>query len=125
MAEGFLKTFDPSMEVYSGGTFPEARINPRAVQVMQEKGIDISGGKPSSVDEFIHEAFDYVITVCDNAKETCPIFTGKVGELLHIGFEDPAEAQGSEEEILTKFREIRDLIEQDFLIFYTKNIKES
>ncbi len=122
MAEGFLKSFDPGLEVYSAGTNPSAEVHPKAIQVMKEIGIDISNGYPKNVNQFLNDSFDYVITVCDNAKETCPVFLGNVKEQLHIGFEDPAEATGTEDEILSKFREIRDEIKRDFDKFY-KSIK--
>jgi len=122
MAEGFLKSFDSELEVYSAGTKPAERVNPKAIQVMQEMGIDISKNYPKDVEQFVNESFDYVITVCDNAKETCPVFTGKVGQQLHIGFEDPAEATGTEEEILAVFRRVRDEIKEKFWEFY-QNLK--
>ncbi len=124
MAEAFLKFFDLSMEVYSAGTMPSGEVHPLAVKVMKEEGIDISGGYPKDVSRFIDKSFDYVITVCDNAKETCPVFTGKVKHRLHIGFDDPAEAKGTEEEKLKVFRRVRDEIKHDFNKFY-KNIVET
>ena len=123
MAEGFLKSFDSELEVYSAGVKPESKINPNAVKVMNELGIDISDGKPQDVNEFINDSFDYVITVCDNAKETCPVFLGDVKEQLHIGFEDPADATGTDEEILSVFRKIRDEIKVEFTRFYHGKIK--
>ena len=123
MAEGFLKSFDSELNVYSAGTNPSGTVHPKAIQVMKEIGIDISVGYPKNVDEFLNKSFDYVITVCDNAKETCPVFVGKVNERLHIGFEDPAEANGTEEEILSEFRKIRDEIKDRFEEFYSKEIK--
>jgi arsenate reductase (thioredoxin) len=122
MAEGFLKSFDNELEVFSAGVKPEERVNPKAVKVMSELGIDISGGKPQDVNEFINDHFDYVITVCDNAKETCPVFLGNVKEQLHIGFEDPADATGSEEEVRAVFRKVRDEIEREFREFYNSKI---
>ena len=95
MAEGFLKSLDPSLEVYSAGTLPARHVHPKAVRVMAEAGIDLSSKMPKNVEQFLHEAFDYVITVCDNARETCPVFFGEVKQRLHFGFEDPAEAAGS------------------------------
>jgi arsenate reductase len=124
MAEGFLNSFDNNLHVRSAGTNPSGQIHPKAVQVMSEIGIDISDGKPENVDQYVNEEWEYVITVCDNAKETCPIFLGKVKHQLHIGFEDPAEAIGTNNEILTIFRRIRDEIKKDFYDFYVKNIKE-
>lgn len=122
MAEGFLKSFDSRLEVYSAGTNPSAKVHPKAIQVMKEIGIDISAGYPKNVDRFLDKSFDYVITVCDNAKETCPVFMGKVKETLHIGFDDPAEARGSEDEILSEFRRIRDEIRQRFQQFYHERV---
>ena len=117
MAEGFLRHLRPEWEVYSDGTNPSGQVHPKAVQVMAEIGVDISDGKPKTVDQFLHQAFDYVITVCDNARETCPVFMGDVNEQLHIGFEDPAAATGSEEEVLYVFRKIRDQIRSRFQEF--------
>jgi arsenate reductase len=118
MAEGFLKSFSNEIEVYSAGTNPEKRINPFTVKVMSEVGIDISLNEPKNVNLFVNKVFDYVITVCDNAKESCPIFLGEIGETMHIGFDDPAEAKGTDEEILFEYRRIRDLIYREFNEFY-------
>ncbi len=118
MAEGFLKDMDPELEVYSAGTNPSDRVHPRAVEVMSELGVDLSSNRPENVSGYLDQAFDYVITVCGGAKETCPTFQGKVGRNLHIGFDDPADATGTEEEILFEFRRIRDEIRRDFGEFY-------
>ncbi len=118
MAEGFIKSFDNNLTVYSAGTNPSNQVHPKAIQVMQEVGINISNNYPKKVDVFLDEPFDFVITVCDNAKDTCPVFIGKVGKQLHIGFEDPAVATGTEEEILSEFRRIRDQIKNDLYKFY-------
>lgn len=123
MAEGFLNSFDNRLEVFSAGTNPSSRVHPKAIQVMSEIGIDLNKNYPKKVDQFINDPFDFVITVCDNAKETCPVFIGKVGKQLHIGFEDPADATGTEEEILSEFRRIRDKIKKDFFKFYLDNLK--
>lgn len=123
MAEGFLKSFDSSLEVYSAGTNPSSQIHPKAVEVMKELGIDISGNYPKNVIKYIDDPFDYVITVCDNAKETCPVFTGKVKKRLHISFEDPAKAKGTEDEILSVFRMVRDKIKTEFIEFYQNQLK--
>ncbi|MDP2303205.1 MAG: arsenate reductase ArsC [Ignavibacteria bacterium] len=123
MAEGFLKSFDSELEVFSAGTKPSNQVHPKAVQVMNEIGIDLSANYPKHSDEFINDELDFVITVCDNAKETCPIFLGKVGKQLHIGFEDPADAEGTEEEVLEVFRRIRDEIKTDFYKFYLEQVK--
>ena len=118
MAEGFLKSFDKDLDVFSAGTAPSGHVHPKAIQVMDEIGIDISDSYPQHVDEFLDMDFDYVITVCGGAKESCPNFSGKVKENLHIGFNDPAEATGSEEEVLAVFRRVRDEIKRDFFVFY-------
>ena len=123
MAAGFMTTFDHQLEVHSAGTDPSSQIHPKAVQVMAELGIDISQGQPKSVDRFIKESFDFVITVCASARETCPLFPGEIRETLHIGFSDPAEAEGAEDEILTEFRRVRDEIKQRFRQFYDDKVK--
>jgi len=123
MAEGFLKAFDGDLEVYSAGTNPSAEVHPKAVAVMKELGVDISHGKPENVDQYISQAFDYVITVCDHAKETCPVFAGEVKQRLHIGFDDPAEATGSEAEIMETFRRVRNEILVDFFRWYQTELK--
>jgi len=122
MAEGFLKSFDKKLEVYSAGTAPTSQVHPKAIQVMAEVGIDLSQNEPKSVSQFLAQEFDYVITVCGGAKESCPMFTGKVKNRLHIGFEDPADAIGSDEEITAEFRKIRDEIKTGFYQFYKENI---
>jgi arsenate reductase len=91
--------------------------------VMKEIGIDLSKNTTKNVEQFLNESFDYVITVCDNAKETCPVFWGKVGKQIHMGFEDPADAVGTEEEVLSVFRKIRDEIKNEFHKFYRKNLR--
>ena len=124
MAEGLLKSFDKNLEVYSAGTKPAEKVNPFAVKAMQEIGIDISEGKAENVDKYLSQSFDYVITVCDNAKETCPIFIGNVKHRLHIGFDDPADAVGTEEEVMPVYRRVRDEIKKDFYEFYKTNLKD-
>ncbi len=124
MAEGYLRSLDPSLKLYSAGTEPGRQVHPLAIQVMKEKNIDISDGQPKSVNDFIHIPFDYVITVCDGAKEACPVFTGEVKHRLHIGFDDPAEATGTEEEVLAVFRRVRDEIIRDFGKFYDEEIRK-
>jgi arsenate reductase len=89
---------------------------------MKEAGIDISDNRPHNVDVYLDQAFDYVITVCGGAKESCPNFHGQVGKNLHIGFDDPAEASGTEEEICAEFRRIRDEIRRDFSKFYKAEV---
>ena len=122
MAEGFLKSFDKNLEVYSAGTKPADKVNPFAVKAMKEIGIDISKGIAENVDKYLSQSFDYVITVCDNAKETCPVFMGSVKHRLHIGFDDPADAVGSEEEIMPVYRRVRDEIKNEFFNFYKDNL---
>ena len=124
MAEGFLKSFDKNLEVYSAGTKPAEKVNPFAVKAMKEVGIDISNGIPENVDKYINQSFDYVITVCDNAKETCPVFMGNVKHRLHIGFDDPADAVGTEDEVMPVYRRVRDEIEKEFFIFYKNNFSK-
>ena len=118
MAQGFLKSFNDKIEVESAGTQPASKVNPNAVKAMGETGIDISKNSPKSVDEFLNNEWDYVITVCDDAKETCPVFLGKVKHRMHFGFEDPSNASGSEEFIMSEFRRIRDEIKTTFFRFY-------
>ena len=124
MAEGYLKSFDENLEVFSAGTKPAEKINPFAVKAMKEIGIDISTGIAENVDKYLSQSFDYVITVCDNAKETCPVFIGNVKHRLHIGFDDPADAVGTEEEVMPVYRRVRDEIKKDFYEFYKSNLKD-
>jgi len=123
MAEGFLKTFDDRITVVSAGTEPSSQVHPKAIAAMQLVNINISSNYPKSVSDFINQNFDYVITVCGGANQSCPTFTGNVKTRLHIGFDDPAEANGTDEEIMKEFLRIRNEIEQDFRSFYTKQIK--
>lgn len=123
MAQGFLQSFDKNLKVFSAGTEPAKQVNQTAVQVMKELGVDISHHKPKMLDQYILEEWDYVITVCDHANESCPLFMGKVKHRLHIGFEDPSYAQGSEEFILSEFYRVRDEIKERFLALYTQELK--
>lgn len=125
MAEGYLKEFDSKLEVHSAGTAPSHEVHPKAVVVMQEIGIDLSTNYPKKVDEFLEQEFDYVISVCGGAKESCPTFSGKVKHHKHIGFDDPADAIGTEEEIYNEFRRIRDEIKRDFHAFYEGKLANS
>lgn len=118
MAEGFLKSFDRKLVVYSAGTSPAKAVHPMATEVMREAGIDIADAQPQHVDSYLATDFDYVITVCGGARESCPSFTGNVKHRLHIGFDDPAEARGTDEEIWSEFRRIRDEINSQFYTFY-------
>src|SRR4030066_2594465 len=110
MAHGFLQSFDRNIEVHSAGTEPAKQINQKAVKVMQEIGIDISHHTPKMVDQYLNDEWDYVITVCDSDNETCPAFFGKVKNRLHIGFEDPSHATGSDEFIYSEFHRVRNEI---------------
>ena len=113
MAEGLLRNdAGDRFEVESAGTKP-GHVRPEAIAVMKEIGIDISGHRSKHVDEFAGQDFNYVLTVCDNAKESCPVFPGKT-ERLHKNFQDPAALQGTEEERLALFRRVRDEI-KDYL----------
>jgi len=123
MAQGFLQSFDKNIMVCSAGTEPANKVNSKAIAVMKEAGIDISSHIPKNVDQYINEEWDYVITVCDDANETCPAFIGKVKHRLHMGFEDPSKVTGSEEFKWREFRRVRDLIKEKFYEFYIKNIK--
>lgn len=117
MAEGLLRTsFGEYYEVHSAGTEPSF-INPNAIQVMEEIGIDISSYRSKNVSEFMDVQFDYVITVCDYAKESCPFFPGEI--IIHKGFKDPAQADGSQEDILREFRKSRDEIKSWLIEAFT------
>jgi arsenate reductase len=119
MAEGLLRhDAGDRFEVFSAGTKP-SQVRPEAIAVMREVGIDISGHRSKGVDEFSREQFDYVLTVCDNAKESCLIFPGQT-VAIHHSFEDPAALQGSEQKRLAVFRRIRDEI-RDYLRTFPAN----
>lgn len=120
MAHGFLQSFDSDLQVYSAGTEASGQLNPKAVEVMQEIGIDISQHSSDSVDKYLNQAWDYVITVCGGANESCPAFIGEVKHRIHIGFDDPSHTQGSEAFILSEFHRVRDEIKQGFYQFYLK-----
>jgi arsenate reductase len=124
MAHGFLQSFDKNIIVCSAGTYPAQKINEKAVAVMKEVGIDISHHTPKSVEIYLAEVWDFVITVCDDANETCPVFLGKVKHRLHIGFEDPSHAAGTDEFIWSEFRRVRDEIQEGFYNFYIESIKK-
>jgi arsenate reductase (thioredoxin) len=109
MAEGlFRRAAGERFDVFSAGTRPTA-VRPEAVAMMHEVGIDISAHRSKSVDEFLGQEFRYVVTVCDNARESCPVFPGKA-ERIHWSFDDPAAVQGSEAERESAFRRVRDQI---------------
>jgi len=124
MAHGFLQSFDKNIEVYSGGTKPATQVNAKAIEVMKEAGIDISSHKPTHVNTYLNQEWDYVITVCGGANENCPAFIGKVGKRLHIGFDDPSHAIGTAELIDSEFHRVRDEIKDAFFRFYLTEIKK-
>jgi arsenate reductase (thioredoxin) len=123
MAHGFLKSFDPRLEVSSAGTEASGVLNHKAVEVMMEAGVDISMHTSDSVDNYLDEEWDYVITVCGGANENCPAFLGKVKNRLHIGFDDPSHATGSPEFIESEYYRVRDEIREAFLNLYEEKIK--
>lgn len=123
MAQGILQSIDPGLEVHSAGIHPAAEVHPLGIKVMAEIGIDISNHYPKHIDQHLGESWDYVITVCGGANESCPVFIGKVGKRLHIGFDDPDAFKGTEEEILPEFRCVRDEIKREMQKFYLTEIK--
>ncbi len=123
MAEGLIRhVLGDRVEVYSAGTHP-GQVNPYAIRAMEEIGIDISGHRSKSVETFLNRDLDLVITVCSSAEKNCPVFPGRV-KRAHIGFDDPAEATGSEEEILQVFRRVRDEIQQRLLPFVEQYLEQ-
>lgn len=124
LAEGYLRYFaQGKAEVYSAGIETHG-VNPKAIQVMKEDGIDISGHTSNHVDEYSHIDFDYVITVCDNAKESCPYFPTKA-QKFHHNFPDPAKAMGTSEEVLKEFRAVRDLVKTYMKDFIEEHVNHS
>ena len=124
MAHGFLHSFDKRLQVFSAGTAPARKVNPMAVDVMKKAGVDISQHKPTNVDQYLNEEWDYVITVCDHANEVCPVFPGKVRNRLHMGFEDPSEAKGNYTEIINEFYRIRNDIKDEFYRLYETELRK-
>lgn len=123
MAEGLLKHIcQNEFEVYSAGTKPSI-VRSEAIKVLREIGIDISENRSKSVDEFAGNEIDYVLTVCDNAKENCPYFPAKT-KLIHRNFEDPAAIAGGEEERLMAFRKVRDEIENYLKTDFVKILRQ-
>lgn len=125
MAHGFMQSLDDNITVCSAGTKPAECIHPLAVKVMNEVGIDISSHTPQSVDDYLQLPWDYVITVCGGANESCPTFIGAVGHRLHIGFEDPSKSEGTEDFALSEFRKVRDEIKMSFYNLYNKEIRHN
>lgn len=124
MAHGFLQSFDKELTVRSAGTEATGKLNQQAVAVMKEAGVDISHHTSDSVNMYLNEDWDYVITVCGGANENCPFFPGKVKHRLHIGFDDPSHAVGTPEFILSEFHRVRDEIKQQFYELYINEIKK-
>ena len=121
IAEGYLKLFaGDKAEVYSAGVETHG-VNPRAVQIMKEDGVDISNQTSNNVNEFLGNKFDFVITVCDNAKERCPVFPSRA-KLVHQNFDDPAKSKGTEQEIMQQFRIVRDAIKKFSKNFVTEEL---
>ena len=118
MAHGFMQTFDPALQVFSAGTEPATQVNPGAVTAMAEVGVDIGCHTPHNVSEYLGEEWDYVITVCGGANESCPAFTGRVKNRVHIGFDDPSHATGTPEFITGEFRRVRDEIRRTLFEYY-------
>ncbi len=123
MAHGFLQSFDERIQVESAGTEASGKLNHKAVEVMKEIGIDISSHTSDSVEKYLGDEWDYVITVCGGANENCPAFLGKVKTRLHIGFDDPSHAVGTEEFIQSEFIRVRDEIKSGFWKLYSEEIK--
>lgn len=123
MAHGFLQSFDKNMDVFSAGTKPAEKVNPMVVKVMSETGIDLTNHTPKNVSLYLEHEWDYVITVCGGANKSCPMFTGKVKNRLHIGFDDPSEVTGTPEFINSEFLRVRDEIRMCFYDFYLQELK--
>lgn len=123
MVQGVLEYLNPLLEVHSAGVKPAEAVHPLAISVMKEIGIDISLHYPKSVNQYLDQSWDYVLTVCSSAKESCPIFRGKVKQQLHIGFEDPDAFVGTTEEQIQQFRSVRDRIITDITDWYKKELQ--
>jgi len=123
MAEGLVNHYlGDKWRAYSAGTDPAGYVHPLAIRAMSEVGIDISRHRSKSADEFRAHEFDTVVSVCDDAAENCPIWLGS-GHRAHIGFEDPAQATGSDEECLAVFRRVRDEIRSEILNFLVNGMR--
>ena len=121
LAEGYLRKFaGDKANIYSAGIETHG-VNPRAIATMKEDGIDISKHTSNNVDEYANIDFDYIITVCDNAKEACPVFSSKAKK-FHYNFPDPAKATGNEEEIMAQFRAVREMIKDYSKSFVDNNL---
>jgi arsenate reductase (thioredoxin) len=122
MAHGFLQSFNPKLTVCSAGTEASGKLNEKAVEVMKEVGIDIGHHTSDPIDLYLDQEWDYVITVCGGANENCPAFLGGVKHRLHIGFDDPSHAVGTDEFIWSEFRRVRDEIKEEFWKLYQENM---
>ena len=125
MAQGILQSLDPLFDVHSAGTKPASEVHPLGIKVMSEIGIDISTHYPKHIDRFIDQDWDFVITVCGGANESCPMFSGKVGKRMHIGFDDPDAFTGTDEEIIAEFHRVRDEIRLKMQDFYLTEINRN
>jgi arsenate reductase len=123
MAHGFLRSFDKELYVRSAGTEASGKLNAKAIKAMAEIGIDISKHTSDSVEQYLGDEWDYVITVCGGANEACPAFMGKVEQRLHIGFDDPSHASGTDEFVWSEFIRVRNEIKEAFYKFYVEEIK--
>lgn len=123
MAQSILQQLGPQLEVHSAGIRPAEAVHPLAIKVMAEIGIDLSQHYSKSIDRYLDQTWDYVITVCGGANDSCPVFKGKVGKRLHIGFDDPDAFTGTDEEILSEFRRVRNEIKEKMTEFYDTEIR--
>jgi arsenate reductase len=124
MAEGLINArLSPQFQAASAGTEPSGYVHPKAIAAMAELGIDLSQKESKNLEQFRGRYFDYVITVCDSANENCPVWLDKAGARHHIGFDDPAKVTGTDEEIMAKFRRVRDEIAAQVLTFLREQEK--
>lgn len=123
MAHGFVQSFDERLDVHSAGTKAAGKLNAGAVKAMAEVGIDISNHTSDSVEKYLNEKWDYVITVCGGANEACPAFVGDVKHRLHMGFDDPSHVTGTPEYVESEFRRVRNEIKERFYALYSNEMK--
>lgn len=123
MAHGFMESFDDRMTIRSAGTEASGKLNPKAVAAMKEVGVDISHHTSDPVEKYLDMDWDFVITVCGGANENCPTFPGSVKHRLHMGFDDPTYARGTEEFIWSEYIRVRDEIRGQFRQFYEQEIR--
>jgi arsenate reductase len=125
MAEGLINTrLGPEFQAFSAGTKPSGYVHPKAIEAMSELGVDLSQNESKNLDRFRGQYFDHIITVCDSANEECPVWLGDAGTRTHIGFDDPAEAKGTDEQVMGEFRRIRDEIADRVLTFLQDGAKQ-